>query len=231
MTTDLEKFLGSKVASAKFEDEAYGTIIGGEIVDEPEMMQQRDYETNDLLFYADGNPQMQMVIKVQTGLNESEHDDGVRAFYVRGAMRAAVIEALQRAGEKVPRKGGNLRVKYLRDEPVTLKNGKKGNPKKIYAAQYKPPVSRGAEAFFDQPAAQGGAPATSFDNGPQTALQASFATGGPVVSRRLACPEGVDPQRWAQMDAGQQQQMYTALGLGAPEAVAAAAGFNDEPPF
>lgn len=223
MTTDLESFLSGKTTAAKFEDRAYGTIIGGEIVSEPTMMQQRDYTTGDLMFFPDGNPQMQMMVKVQTELRDESNadDDGVRAFYIKGAMKAAVIEALKRAGEKAPRRGGILRIKYLRDEPVTLKNGRPGNPQKIYAAQYTPPAASSSAAFLDSPA-RAAVPVAGVGNG-------GFASGGGVAGP--TCPEGVDPRRWADMSPEQHQQMYTALGLGQPEAVAAASGFRDEPPF
>lgn len=222
VTIDQEQFLGGKVTSAKFEDRAYGTIIGGEIIGEPTMMQQRDYTTGDLLFFPDGNPQWQLMVKLQTEQRDPSvpDDDGVRAVYIKGQLKAAVSEALKRVGEKVLRRGGHLRIKYLRDEPVTLKNGRPGNPQKIYAAQYDAPAAGSAAAFLasDEHRAQQGPVATS------------FATGGPTGGG-LACPEGVDAARWADMNAAQQQQMYDALGLGSPVAVAAASGFRDEPPF
>lgn len=224
MSNDLESFLAGKTTAAKFEDRDYGRVIGGEIIGEPQMLQQRDYTTGDLLFYPDGNPQMQMVVRVQAQPATSD-DDGVRALYIKGQMREAVITALKTAGERVPRKGGTLQIKYLRDEPVTLKNGRPGNPQKIYAARYTAPV--GAAGDFLSAAADA-APAASFANGPTT----TFATGGVVrEAGGLACPEGVDPGRWRDMSPAQQQQMYEALGYGKPEPVAAAAGFRDEPPF
>jgi hypothetical protein len=223
VSNDLESFLAGKTTAAKFEDRDYGRVIGGEIIGEPQMLQQRDYTTGDLMFYPDGNPQMQMVVRVQAQPATSD-DDGVRALYIKGQMREAVITALKTAGERVPRKGGTLQVKYLRDEPVTLKNGRPGNPQKIYAARYAAPV--GAAGDFLSAAAA--APAVAYDNPPARVVQA----GGPqnTESRRPA-PEGVDPARWAAMSDEQQRQMHVALGYGQPEPVAAATGFRDEPPF
>lgn len=224
MSTDLEAFLGGKTAAAKFEDKAYGTVIGGEIIAEPAMVQQRDYTTGDLLFYEDGNPKMQMVAKVQAQ-PASGDDDGVRAFYIKGQMREALIEALKSVGEKVPRRGGTLHFKYMRDEPVTLKNGRPGNPQKIYLCKYAPPSGAAGEFLGTAPIGARAEQATMPSNLSRPAADA------------LPTPIGVDPARWAQMSRAQQEQMYDALGMvpaGATSMGAsntAGTAFSDEPPF
>lgn len=221
MSTDLEQFLGGKTKTAKFQDGAYGSVIGGEIVADPKMVQQRDYDTDELMFFPDGNPQMQMIVKVQAQPATGD-DDGVRAFYVKGQLREAVIDALKAVGAKVPARGGDLQVKYLRDEPVTLKNGKRGNPKKIHAARYTPPTG----------------PAGAFLTEPTTPVTQTFATGSaaPSNGQGLACPPGVTPDNWQRMNPAQQAQMYDALGLPSGSALQAPApiggpAFFDEPPF
>lgn len=229
MTTDLESFLDGKTTSAKFE--RIGQVIGGEIIADPRMVQQRDYDTDELMFFPDGNPQMQMIVKVQVQPATSD-DDGTRAFYIKGQLKTALIDALKATGEKVPRRGGSLWVKLTGEEPVTLKNGKPGSPKKIHAAKYTPPTGAageflgGSTTFGNAPAAaaavgavMAGAPVASFDNGPRTSS--------------LACPPGVTPENWSRMDAGQQAQMYDALGLphGGQQSPRGGSAFADEPPF
>jgi hypothetical protein len=228
-----EEYLSGGAKSAAFPDRAFGTIIGGTITDEPRMMQQRDYTTSDPMFYPDsGQPMMQLVVHVQTDLRDPDDpaDDGVRAIYVKGQLRQAVINAMRGTGDKVPRKGGTLRVRYDRDEPVTLKNGKPGNPQKIYAAQYLPPAARGAADFLAEDGNGNGAAQTSttqaapvvtqFATGPTREMGAVETVRAPAVSGRLACPAAIDPGKWAAMSDAQHAQMYAALGLNA-----------DEPPF
>lgn len=179
--SELEQFFAGGAKSAKFEDRAYGSVIGGEIVEEPVMRQQRDYETDTPMTYSDGNPVMQMVVVVQAQ-PASADDDGRRALYVRGQLKAAVGEALRKAGARVPQRGGKLWVKYVSDEPVTLKNGKRGNDKKIYAAKYEAPAVAAAAAFYDA-----------------TPTQVS------------AAPAGIAPEQWAAMSEGQREQLTAAL--------------------
>jgi hypothetical protein len=214
----IEQFFQGGAAAAKFPDREYGTVIGGEIIADPRMQQQRDYTTGEPITYQDGNPAMQMVIVVQTSLHDPSlpDDDGPRAVYVKGQMRQAVGEALKRAGVTAPRRGGKLWLKYTEDKPVTLKNGKPGNPQKIFAAKYEPPAQAAAAEFFGDDQGAQAAPPTAVD----------ALGGGPILS----CPPGVEPAKWAQMTTPQREQMYDALGLTRPAPVAAGA-FRDEPPF
>lgn len=198
----IEDFFSGGAKTAKFEDKAYGSVIGGEIVTDPVMRQQRDYETDELMFYPDGNPQMQMIVTVQAH-PASDDDDGQRAFYIKGQLKSAVGEALRKVGARKPERGGKLWVKYVSDEPVTLKNGKRGNDKKIHAAKYEPPAQAAAGQFFDEP------------------------TPAPQVE---AAPPGIDPRAWSAMSDDQRQQMKAALA--APAATAPLVSrFDDEPPF
>jgi hypothetical protein len=198
---DCESFFAGSATAAKFEDRAYNTVIGGEIVEEPRMQQQRDYESGEPLAYPDGNPMMQMVVIVQAQ-SAAGDDDGRRAFYIKGQLKQAVGEALRKAGVKVPQAGGVLQVKYVRDEPTTLRNGKRGNDKKIYAARYTPPAGPQG-AFFaethEQPATEG--------------------AGGP--------PAGVGADTWAAMSPQQRQVFADTLRGGGQTAAASGA----EPPF
>lgn len=225
MTQALEEFFAGGVAAAKFEDGEYGTVIGGVITTEPRMAQQRDYTTNEPVFYPDGNPAMQMIVTVQADEAHGE-DDGQRAFYIRGQMRAAVGEALRKVGAKTLARGGRLLIKYLEDKPVTLKNGKPGNPQKIFAARYEPPTQTAQADYFrqDQPTTRP-APGTADD------MRSHAQQARPAGGAGLPCPQGVDPATWAQMNPAQRSQMYDVLGLGPTSVQQEPRGSTDEPPF
>ncbi|AER26360.1 hypothetical protein FIONNBHARTH_69 [Mycobacterium phage Fionnbharth] len=147
--SDLAGFFGSGVPSAKFN--AIGDTVGGKIVAEPTIEQQRDYDTGAPLVYDDGNPRMQMVITVQTDLRDPEvpDDDGQRRLFVKGAMKYAIGQALKAAGKQQPEVGGELYVTYTHDGE---QKNPRLNPPKQFAARYTPPAP--AAQFFNGAQAQ-----------------------------------------------------------------------------
>lgn len=215
-----EQFLTNSGKSAKLE--RIGDYVQGDIIDDPQMMQQRDYETGDPVFYADGAPAMQMVIRLQTEQRDPAEpdDDGVRAIYVRGQLKTAVVAAMRGLDHNVPRKGGLMRVSLIDLEPVKLKNGKPGNDKKIHAVKYRAPAAVQADAYLSGPS-----PAATGD------------TSRNIVSPAPewpACPPGVDAAQWQAMNGGQRAQMYQAFGYPVPQAAgtpAAGRAYQEEPPF
>lgn len=233
MTQALDQFFAGGVPAAKFEDKAYGTIIGGEITSEPRMQQQRDYTTGEPVTYPDGNPAMQMAVTVRA-YQPTGDDNGERTFYLKGQMRQAVGEALRKTGATRPEKGGKLFIRYDNDEPVQLKNGRPGNPKKIYSAKYEPPAHAASGAFFDDPTASPNQPTTGQAHAAAfTAALATERPGGwlpstpaPAPARGRQRPAGIDPATWARMTDDQQAQMQAALGIN--EAAPAAPAY--EPP-
>jgi hypothetical protein len=50
------------------------------------------------------------------------------------------LKAVKATGSTNVAEGGKLTVKLVGTEPVTLKNGKKGNPKKLHEVTYIPPA-------------------------------------------------------------------------------------------
>lgn len=224
MSGGLEDFFAGGAAAAKFEDGAFGTVIGGQIMEDPRMTQQRDYTSGEPITYPDGNPAMQMVVVVQA-YKPAGDDDGRRAFYIKGQMKQAVGEALRKVEAKYPQRGGYLWIKYTEDKPTTLKNGRPGNPQKIYAAKYDPPAPAAADYFDSGQAGPGAPPAARTDSRPAGDASDPRVNG-------LACPPGVDPARWGQMNPAQQAQMYDALGLDSGSTQQAPGGdFRDRPPF
>ena len=118
-----------------------GTTVAGVITEEPEVAQQRDFESGEPAFWDKDKtePKMQLIITLQTQDRDPEdpHDDGVRKLYVASSnQRKAIAAAVRAAGKNGLAVGGVLSVTYTKDG---VKTGK-GNPPKEYAAQYVPPT-------------------------------------------------------------------------------------------
>lgn len=157
MSTDPNNFLmGGGGRSAKFENP--GDTITGTICAEPEVKQQTDIKTGAPKFWDNGDPQMQLVVRLQTQLREDGDDDGIRAIYVKGGFKAptmqkAIADAVRAAGAKGLAVGGTLTVTYTGNGPAS---GVGMNPPKYYTAQYQAPVA-GAD-FLTPPAAPAASP-------------------------------------------------------------------------
>ncbi|AXH46902.1 hypothetical protein I5G67_gp065 [Mycobacterium phage Aminay] len=162
-------FAGGGAPTAKFK--TIGDTVGGKIVEEPRIEQQRDYESGNPLTYDDGNPRMQLVITVQTDLHDPtlNDDDGKRRLFVKGAMKAAIGQALKAAGAGGPEVGGELFVTYTHD-------GEQKNPRlsppRQFTAKYTKPAA--GASFFN--GAQG-QPAAVTQAAPAAAVPAAAPTG------------------------------------------------------
>jgi hypothetical protein len=144
MSTDPNAFLmGGGGRSAKFEapgDQVTGTVIS------QEMRQQTEFSPNGAgkpEFWDNGDPKMQLVVKLQTSLREDADDDGVRAVYLKGGFKApttqkAVSDAVRAAGASGLETGGTLTLTYTGNGPAT--GG--GFPPKYYTANYTPPAAQ-----------------------------------------------------------------------------------------
>jgi hypothetical protein len=141
-----DDFFGGGMPTLKFEK--MGEVKGGRIVRVGDPMQQRDFATGAPKFWdkAEREPMMQLPIDVQTDEVDPEilGDTGVRTIYVKGDLKRAVTEALRKAGVRgAPKVSGDLKVAWIAEEPSS-----KGNPKKIYAAQYTAPAA--GDVFFGE---------------------------------------------------------------------------------
>jgi hypothetical protein len=140
-------FLFSGGPSLKFPE--IGTEHEVTVVGEAYEEQQKDFDTDELLFWPDGNKRMQLVVPVETEVLDDEiEDDGLRRWYVKGQGKQALVKALRAAKRRDVEIGGQLRIRYAQDGP---KEGKK-KPPKIYEVGYVPPggedeheVSKGVE--------------------------------------------------------------------------------------
>lgn len=140
--------LGGGGKSAKFEN--VGDTIKGVICAQPEMRQQTDIKTGLPTTWDDGQPKMQLVVKLQTELREDADDDGVRNLYIAGgfkrmSLQKAVAEAVKAAKAKGLEVGGTLAVKFTGEEPASTRGF---NPAKLYMAKYEPPTAASAAEFL-----------------------------------------------------------------------------------
>lgn len=135
--------MGGGIKSAAFPDQQYGHTVAGTIVRPPQVRQQTDFDTGKPKVFDNGDPMMQIVVQVQTDLRDPNDstDDGVRAFYLKGQMQAAVRDAVRAAGAKGLEPGGFLAIRYEKDEPNSRGRGK---DKKVYAAKYTAPAAQQA---------------------------------------------------------------------------------------
>jgi len=145
---DSSQFLfGSATSSAKFP--TVGTTVSGTITDRPTQSQQTDPADGSLKEWSNGQPMLQLIVKLQTGnpdLNDPD-DDGVRALYVKGKnLTAAIRDAVKKAGAKSLEVGGKLSVTYTGDGEKT---NKAFNAPKEYSATYIAPNA--SEDFLSDP--------------------------------------------------------------------------------
>jgi hypothetical protein len=131
-----EWLLSTGIRSASFQN--VGDSVVGFIVHQPEVQQQRDFETGEPKFWSDGNPMMQLRVVLQTEVRDPEdpEDSGERALYVRGNMQRAVAQAVRQAGAKGLEVGGKLLIKYSGDGKATRRGL---NAPKLYEARYRQP--------------------------------------------------------------------------------------------
>lgn len=126
----------SRSGAPAFKFENIGDTARGKVV-AAEKRQQTDYGTGAPKFYDNGDPMWEVVITVDTGVDDGNGETGRRVF-ARGALLKAIREALRDAAAKLE-VGGELVVRYTEDgEP-----SKKGfNAPKLFKAKYTPPTAQ-----------------------------------------------------------------------------------------
>jgi hypothetical protein len=126
---ETDSFLAGRPPSVKFAQ--IGDMATG-VIQELFLQQERVFGTQDLKFWDDGSPVMQMVII----LRMSGQDPDLQALYVGREMRKAIASAVQAQNVRGLRPGGHLCVRYNADD-VPRQPGAKGA--KLYDAAYDPP--------------------------------------------------------------------------------------------
>lgn len=157
---------GSGARTGKLEE--VGDVLRGVVIS-AELRQARD-DDNKPDFWEDGNPKQQVVILLQTTLDEGPNDegkddDGKRAFYIKwwGLQKKAFLEAVRLAEVDDLYEGDEFAVKYLEDGDKDPKK-KSWSAPKILKFKVKPaPKSAGLSDEFgddedEAPAAKKAAP-------------------------------------------------------------------------
>ena len=138
---------GTSVASLSFKDAPIGTVHEGTIVEPPELVQSRNFDSGDPDYWpakAGETPSPKMAAVIKIALADGEE----RAIWAvkPSAMFAAIADAIKHAGKKLE-VGGTLAVKYTGDKPNS-------DPRKYaakqYACRYTPPTI--ADPFTATPA-------------------------------------------------------------------------------
>jgi hypothetical protein len=101
--------------------------------------QQRDFQSGALKFFDNGDPMVQLVFTIETGLRDGDEDDGVRRVFAKGQMLDEIRRAIRESGHArgADVVGGILKVGYVSDgEPAS-----RGiSPPKVYRAKFTPPA-------------------------------------------------------------------------------------------
>lgn len=179
--------MGGGIPAAKFP--AFGAAASGRITEKPTVSQQTDFTTGEPKVWADGSPQLQLVVTLATEQRDAEipDDDGSRRIYVKGQMKKAVQDAVRKSGAKGLEVGGVLTVTYVGD-------GEKTNPRFAAPKQYSATYTPAATAELNRPdpvqtpaqAPSTAAPAPSPAVPGLTAEQVAAAQADPATAALLA---------------------------------------------
>jgi hypothetical protein len=147
MSNEATEFLfGGNGKAAKFEE--IGDAVEG-IITEARKTQQTNMETQEPLFWTNGEPRWQLEITLQTEEHADDNDDGLRRIFAKGgryevaegtgtAMKDAIADAVKKSGSKTLEEGGWLKVGF---SGVGKKTNRGFAAPKLYRAQYKAPTT------------------------------------------------------------------------------------------
>ncbi|OSG95521.1 hypothetical protein [Bifidobacterium adolescentis] len=224
-TLSLDDVMQGGAPSAFSKDDPIGTSVEGEIV-EIRAEQQTDFTTGEPLYYPNGKPKPQVVIHLQTTLQDPNRvgDSGIRGVYVKGYNISQLRLACRQAGVgDHPDVGDHLKATFARTQPAKTRGY---NDAKIYDYVVTPKKQSDLNAAMNDP--QAVQPSYS----PQQPQQAAY--GQPVT---LGQPAGLtmqEKQQAAQLQAAGKnvQEIAGLLGKPVDQVVnALGAGSGQEPEF
>lgn len=141
--TDIEGGSGKSWKPEQLGDQVKGKVVSAKRV------QQTDFTTGEPLEWSNGDPKMQTVIELQTDLEETGDDDGIRSLWLKGGKNyeaaegegtsgeVALADAAKAAGATSIEVGGELAFKFTgRSKPTT----RGYQPARLYRAKYDKPV-------------------------------------------------------------------------------------------
>ncbi len=140
--SDTSDFLmGSGCRAAFVEEDGVGSKVTGVVVAKRKR-QQRDYDTNELVFWPDtGKPKMQMLVDLQTELCVDDEDDGLRRLYLKGGdLQQQIRVAVRKVRAKDLELGGTLTVERVgKGVAARTADGKKKKPPWLHRVEYVAP--------------------------------------------------------------------------------------------
>lgn len=148
----LDDVMQGGAPSAFSKDDPIGTSVEGEIV-EIRAEQQTDFTTGEPLYYPNGKPKPQVVIHLQTTLNDPNRvgDSGIRGVYVKGYNIGQLRLACRQAGVgDHPNVGDHLKATFARTQPAKTRGY---NDAKIYDYVVTPKKQSDLSAAMNDPQA------------------------------------------------------------------------------
>lgn len=148
----LDDVMQGGAPSAFSKDDPIGTSVEGEIV-EIRAEQQTDFTTGEPLFYPNGKAKPQVVIHLQTSLQDPDRvgDSGIRGVYVKGYNIGQLRLACRQAGVgDHPNVGDHLKATFARTQPAKTRGY---NDAKIYDYVVTPKKQSDLNAAMNDPQA------------------------------------------------------------------------------
>lgn len=148
----LDDVMQGGAPSAFSKDDPIGTSVEGEIV-EIRAEQQTDFTTGEPLYYPNGKPKPQVVIHLQTTLQDPNRvgDSGIRGVYVKGYNIGQLRLACRQAGVgDHPNVGDHLKATFARTQPAKTRGY---NDAKIYDYVVTPKKQSDLNAAMNDPQA------------------------------------------------------------------------------
>lgn len=122
-----------------WKDREVGAWFKATIVEEPKLVQGRDFKTKEPDTWPDGNPKMVAV----TGLEIKGEEYSLWAPKPSALFRA-LVDAQKTAGARM-RNGGELIVKFTAEKPTD------GDPQRLFEARYTPPAPVASDPLEEEP--------------------------------------------------------------------------------
>nr|DAY95676.1 MAG TPA: hypothetical protein [Caudoviricetes sp.] len=148
----LDDVMQGGAPSAFGKDDPIGTSVEGEIV-EIRAEQQTDFTTGEPLYYPNGKAKPQVVIHLQTTLQDPDRvgDSGIRGVYVKGYNIGQLRLACRQAGiGDHPNVGDHLKATFARTQPAKTRGY---NDAKIYDYVVTPKKQSDLNAAMNDPQA------------------------------------------------------------------------------
>lgn len=180
-----DPFASTGAPSVSFKDLPVGTSYTGTVLELPQLVQARDFESGNPATWPDGNPKMTVVTKL------SVNGEEMSLWAPKpSAMFAAISDAQKAAGAAIAI-GGTLTVTYVGDKPNAT--NPRLNAAKQYSAVYQPPNAFGTDSQEVPNDAQQNV-AQTLGATPVTQQSAATPANGPTPEAIAALKAaGVDP--------------------------------------